>query len=265
MLDKRQNDVPEQVMDVLKTSNIGYLSVTSPKGELFSYPVAFYFSHFKLYFVTPIGAAKLRFIRANPSISFLVDNHLLTKGATGVMIQGKARVFSVAKTILSILSVGPNIARFSKKYPGMFTFYAKGKELPDERKLHKYRLIRLDPKKMLYWVGYEFGKYVPDGSPSEDPLAESRDEEKLETLAKLMASLDEELPTGKIPQSGEWLEGLEEATSRGVVSRDERSAIDSYRRFVQAAADSSKVGTSVTNEEKQLLKKWRESSGGPRG
>ena len=102
-----QPEIPENVMDVLKTAGIGYLSVTSGKGDLYSYPVAFYFSGFKVYFMTPISAAKLKFIRGNPNVSFLVDNHLLTKGACGVMIQGKAKVFSIAKTVVSIMSVGP--------------------------------------------------------------------------------------------------------------------------------------------------------------
>src|SRR5580693_8503342 len=94
---QKQADIPEPIMDVLKNSGIGYLSVTSSKGDLYSYPVAFYFSGLKVYFMTPISAAKLKFIRGNPSVSFLVDNHLLTKGACGAMIQGKAKVFSITK------------------------------------------------------------------------------------------------------------------------------------------------------------------------
>ena len=139
-----QREVPEQILEILKTSQIGYLAVTSPKGDLYSYPVAFYFSGFKVYFMTPISAAKLRFIKANPVVSFLVDNHLLTKGAAGAMLQGRAKVFSIGKTIMSVLSVGPKMAKFAQEYPGMFTFYASGKDLPDERKLYKYRLIRID-------------------------------------------------------------------------------------------------------------------------
>src|ERR1700694_5185077 len=110
----KQSEIPDQVLGVLKTSAIGYLSVTSTKGELYSYPVAFYFAGFKIYFMTPISAAKLRFIRSNPTVSFLVDNHILTKGSCGAMVQGKARVFSITKTILSILSLGPKMAHFAK-------------------------------------------------------------------------------------------------------------------------------------------------------
>ena len=194
MSGKQRGELPDQVLDILKSSPIGYLSVTSGKGELYSYPVAYYFTGLKVYFMTPISAAKLKFIRGNPAVSFLVDNHLLTKGSCGAMLQGRAKVFSIAKTVLSILSVGPKMAHFAKKYPGMFTFYASGKELPDERKLYRYRLIRIDPSKIVYWTGYEFGDTVSKGKTSGDSLGEAPEEEKMDTLASLLKSADEELP-----------------------------------------------------------------------
>ncbi|MDA4111800.1 MAG: pyridoxamine 5'-phosphate oxidase family protein [Thaumarchaeota archaeon] len=259
-----QGDIPNQVLDVLKTSQIGYLSVTSSKGELYSYPVAFYFGGLKVYFMTPISAAKLKFIRGNPSVSFLVDNHLLTKGSCGAMVQGKAKVFSITKTVLSILSVGPKMAHFAKKYPGMFTFYASGKELPDERKLYKYRLIRIDPSKIVFWTGYQFGKYLTKGKPSSeiaaDSLGAATEDEKMETFAQLLKSADEELPVPEgVKQSEEWIEGLNEATEQGIITKDERSTIDSYRGFLRHAASSSQVPAKVTDEEKKLLGKWKKS------
>ena len=132
--------IPPEVTDVLKTANIGYLTTISRKGELYSYPVAFYFSNLRVYFVTPVSAAKYKMIRENPRVSLIVDNKQLTTNACGAMIQGRARTFSITRTLLSILSLGPNVAGFSKKYPGMLGFYAKGKGLPEERKLYKYRI-----------------------------------------------------------------------------------------------------------------------------
>ncbi len=272
-----RDGIPNEVLDVLKTSQIGYLSVASGKGDLFSYPVAFYFSGFKIYFMTPVSAAKLRFIRANPQVSFLVDNHLLTKGACGAMIQGRAKVFSIARTVLNILSVGPKMAQFARKYPGMFTFYASGKELPDERKLYKYRLIRIDPKKVVYWIGYNFGRYLPEKQKKDesqvarwgrgtkegfalgDPLAEAPDEVKMDAFAQLLKSADEELPVGEVPQSQEWFEGLDAAVKRGEISKEEKSVIDSYRSFLRIAGSSSRIGPEVTEEERELLNKWRQN------
>lgn len=246
--------------NVLKTSGIGYLSVTSGKGDLYSYPVAFYFAGLKVYFMTPISAAKLKFIRANPEISFLVDNHLLTKGACGAMIQGNAKVFSIAKTVLNILSLGPKMAHFAKKYPGMFTFYASGKELPDERKLYKYRLIRVDPKKIIYWQGYKFGRYTAKGGAAgKDPFSENSDETKMDTLANLMKTADEELPPPEgVQVTKEWEDGLKAAEDRGDLSRDELKVINAHRNFLRTAVASTAMSSTVTKDEKALLKKWKE-------
>ena len=211
--------------------------------------------------MTPISAAKLKFIRGNPAVSFLVDNHLLTKGSCGAMLQGRAKVFSIAKTVLSILSVGPKMAHFAKKYPGMFTFYASGKELPDERKLYRYRLIRIDPSKIVYWTGYEFGRYVSKGKTSGDSLGEAPEEEKMDTLASLLKSADEELPVPlTVKQSDQWVEGLKEATEQGIISPEERMAIDSYRNFLRTAVSSSQVSANVTADEKKMLDKWKKGS-----
>src|SRR5437773_619187 len=79
-------------------------------------------------------------IRENPRVSLIVDNKQLTTNACGAMIQGIARTFGITRTLLSILSLGLNVAGFSKKYPGMLSFSAKGKGLPEERKLYKYRI-----------------------------------------------------------------------------------------------------------------------------
>ena len=254
----RPAELPAEVLDLLKTSTIGYLSVRSPKGDLYSYPVAFYFTGYKVYFTTPISAAKLRFMRANSEVSFLVDNHLLTKGACGTMIQGNTKVFSVAKTIVSILSVGPKIAKFAKKYPGMFTFYAKGKEVPDERKLYKYRLIRIDPTKFLFWRGYQFGKYVPKGPAKEDPFSSSPDDTKMETLANLISSGDEDLPLPDLPRGEGWVESLKGLGPGSDPTSEERSAIEAYRLFLRNSMAENRTGPELSTEEKRLLKKWKE-------
>ena len=261
MSEKQHTDIPGQVLDLLKSSRIGYLSVTSSKGELFSYPVAFFFSGFKVYFITPVSAAKLKFIRSNPTVSFLVDNHTLTTDSCGAMLQGKAKVFSIAKTVLSILSIGPKIAKFASKYPGMFTFYAKGKEIPDERKLYRYRLIRIDPTRIVYWTGYKFGRYIPNelaSASNDDPLSKSSDETKLETIAQLMQPTDEELavPT-HLQQSQEWIDNLHQAAKKGTISTEEFHVIDFYRNFLRTAAETSKVGPTVTEEERKFLNRWR--------
>ncbi len=249
------------MVKVLKSTPIGYLSVTSKKGDLYSYPVAFHYADLKIYLMTPIGSAKMKFIKANPNISFIVDNKKLALGACGAMVQGRAKVFSIGKLITSIISMGPKMMKFAKKYPGMFTFYARGKELPEERKLYKYRLIRIDPTKVVYWTGYIFGKYVPE-KPKKKERAEGsldlKDESKVSGIAGLLESADEELEMDQLPMDEDWLGELKAAASSGILSEDERRIISSYR-MPKGVSDAAPIGK-VSAEEKSILKRWKASS-----
>jgi hypothetical protein len=252
----QSSPVPEQVLDVLKTNRIGYLSVISKKGELYSYPVAFHYSGDKVYFVTPVSAAKFKIIKANPTVSFIVDNGKVTTEACGAMIQGKALIFTVGRTLLSILSVGPKIAGFSKKYPGMLTFYARGKELPDERKLYKYRLIRIEPSKIIFWTGYNFGRFISKkkNEPTEDSLSLTSDEGGLKVAAKLLQPAEGGIPGEQGFSNHDWLAALDTNVSEGVLSSDEREIMGLYRNLPSQRSDA-KGTASITDEERRLLKK----------
>jgi len=253
----QSSPVPEQVLDVLKTNRIGYLSVISKKGELYSYPVAFHYSGDKVYFVTPVTAAKFKIIKANPTVSFIVDNGKVTTDACGAMIQGKARISTVGRTLLSILSVGPKIAGFSKKYPGMLTFYARGKELPDERKLYKYRLIRIQPSKIIFWTGYNFGRFVSNkkGEPTEDSLNLTSDESGVELAAKLLQPSEREISGVQGFPNHDWLAALDTNVSEGLLSSDERDMIRSYRSPASPQRSDERRTAAVTDAERGLLRK----------
>ncbi len=252
----RSSPIPEQVLHVLKTNTIGYLSVISKRGELYSYPVAFHYSSDKVYFVTPVSAAKFKIIKANPTVSFIVDNGQVTTQACGAMIQGRARIFTVGRTLLSILSVGPKIAGFSKKYPGMLTFYARGKELPDERKLYKYRLIRIEPSKTIFWIGYNFGRFISKrkDEPIEDSLSLTPDEAGVELAAKLLQPSEDEVRGTQRFSNHDWLVALDTNVSEGVLSSDERGMIGSYRN-VPSQANDAKRTVSLTDEERKLFRR----------
>ena len=258
-----KQEIPKDVLDVLKTSKIGYLSVRSEKGDLYSYPVAFLFSGMQLYTMTPVSAAKLKFMRANPSVSFLVDNKGLTLNAIGAMVQGKAKIFSITKTITSILSVGPNMAKYAKKYPDQFFFYARGKYLPDERKLYKYRFIRIEPTKILYWVGYDFGKYAPGkGKKAAGGLERASDDEKMEAFSELLKGADTEFGAEESPALGDdFASRVDDAAEKGVITQEEREAIGSFRSFLRKAAGESATGPGVSKTEKSLLEKWKKKGG----
>lgn len=244
--------IPAEVLDVLKSNSIGYLTTISKSGELYSYPVAFYYSDLRVYFVTPVSAAKYKMIRENPTVSLIVDNRQLTLSACGAMIQGRARIFSITRTILSILSVGPKVAAFSKKYPGMLGFYAKGKGLPDERKLYKYRVIQIDPTKILYWIGYSFGRYLPKREKKLGAkLGLKKDDENSAALSGLLRSADDELPSLKSSMDHDWLAKLDDAFSTGRLTDEERALISSYK------LSGSATRPGLSKDEKQLLTRWK--------
>jgi Pyridoxamine 5'-phosphate oxidase len=248
--------VPDQVLDILKNIKIGYLSVLSKSEELYSYPVAFHFSDLRLYFMTPVSAAKFKILRSNPTVSFIVDNGKVTTEACGAMIQGRAKIFTIGRTLVSILSVGPKIIGFTKKYPGMLSFYARGKELPDERKLYKYRLIRIDPSKIIYWLGYKFGRFIPkiEARGAELSLKLSRNESGLEISAKLLESADDNVPAEPVQKDHDWMARLDTVVSEGILSEKERKMLGSYKHEPASSLHADVAGR-VTDEEKRLIKK----------
>jgi hypothetical protein len=213
--------------------------------------------------MTPIGSAKMKFMKANPNVSFLVDNKKLALEACGAMIQGKAKVLSMGKMISSIISLGPKMMSFAKKYPGMFTFYARGKYLPDERKLYKYRFIRIDPSKIVYWTGYSFGKYLPEKMKAgrEEETLNLSDQSNVESLAALLATADEETEgePDKTPVDQDWLGELNSAVSSGILSEDEMRIIGMHKKPLGVAGNV-KPGE-LSSGEKNILKKWKESKG----
>jgi hypothetical protein len=248
--------VPDQVIGVLKNNKIGYLSVLSKSEELYSYPVAFHFSDLKLYFMTPVSAAKFKILKNNPTVSFIVDNGKVTTEACGAMIQGRAKIFTIGRTLVSILSVGPKMIGFTKKYPGMLSFYARGRELPDERKLYKYRLIRIDPSKIIYWLGYSFGRYVPkiETKTAKHSLGLTKDEAGLEVSAKLLESADEDVPAAPVAMDHDWMARLEASVSEGTLSDEERKMFGSYQDELKSRPPVN-VPSRVREEERKLLKK----------
>jgi hypothetical protein len=145
---------------------------------------------------------------------------------------------------------------FTKKYPGMLSFYARGKELPDERKLYKYRLIRIDPSKIIYWLGYTFGRYIPrlEAKTPGHSLKLSKDEFGLEISAKLLESADEDVPAEPVRMDHDWMTQLEATVSEGVLSEQERKMLRSFKDD-HASQPRVEANGRVTEEERKLLRK----------
>ncbi len=200
----------------------------------------------------------------------VVDNRKLTTDACGAMVQGDATIFSVRHLFSSIISLMSTAMHLSKKYPGLFSFYAKGKELPNERKFYKYRFIRINPTKVLYWVGYKFGRYTPKNAPkrlrrlfADLKTNQKKRESALEAMAEMLESQDEmSMPEEPTLLDEPWVRRLNQAASTGGVSEEERRILQLFAEsspFSAAKSARKQLNSKVSDDEKSILKKWRES------
>lgn len=268
--------IPKEVLELLRTTHIGYLSLTSKKGDLYSYPIAFLYSGEHVYFVTPKASAKVKFLTANPKVSLIIDNRKLTLNCCGAMIQGEAEIFTIAESIKKVTSVLPKTIDFSKKYPGMFSFYAKGKDLPDERKIYKYRFVRISIKKIIFWMGYQFGRYIPRKSPgllgklfSELKGDQKEGESVLESIAHMMESSDGDIDSERpVALDESWMNNMNEGASKSSITEDERRIIEMFtQNSMDNATKTFKEGIKkitetkhsyqITSDEQNILKKWK--------
>ncbi len=242
-------ELPEAISSLLANEKVGYVSTISPKGLLSTYPVAYYFDGYSIYFLTPKDSAKLKFIRDNPSVSFSVDNKLLTQEALGAMFQGQAEIFDSQGIIGTIkIWLGPRL-KYLKKYPKIASFYVtKIKELPDERKFYKYRLIRINPKKILYWEGYNWGRILCSN---------------VKGLGLLSGICIEEEP--KIDEKGavkclnlfDWItssiKSYREGKTKGFADEVELEEMGDYYQLIQTVQEKALLNGVISNEEEQLL------------
>ena len=129
--------------------------------------------------------------------------------------------------------------------------------------MYKYRLIRVEPSKIVYWVGYNFGRYFPKGT-KEDPLSTASDETKMETFAELLKTADEELPVTEVEQSQEWVDNLYAAEKEGIISGDERTVINSYRSFLRGAVAQIRASEKSLNLKRSSWASGRKAKKEPR-
>lgn len=264
--------VPQELIDFAAQAQVGYITTTSPKGLTYTHPVAFHYNGKHVLFGTPKGSAKMRFIEANPQVTFTLDNGKLTKGACGFMMHGKAKVYDVKSMMTSFLSVAKPTWGFLKKYPNLFTFYTLNmKELPDERKFYKYRFICINPTSMVYWIGYNFNrvKFESGEDPFTIPEDTEEDNETLQELEGIFSSLKSlSKPPPKDPLNlGSCKDLFKElnnvALASGPLNGEEQGLLRSLRNSCYTdISKASQPGGLVTNEERSILKLAKISSDG---
>lgn len=173
-------ELPSSVKTTLEGNKVGYISVQTPSGRISTNPISYYFDDGYIFFMTPRASKRHKFMRKKPGVTFTVDNGKLMDNCAGIMIQGEVDFFNPSKMALSLRKVFPKFLRYLKKYPEGIPFYALGtlglKNIPDERKVYKYDFIRLNPLKVFYWDGYNFGRIGAKSGEviSDDPVILAR-------------------------------------------------------------------------------------------
>ena len=199
-------------------------------------------------------------VRSRQSVTLTASANSVAADLWHPVERQRAVASGVPVYLLVRLSVGDKL---TKKYPGLFGFYAKGKDLPQERKIYKYRFVRIDPSKFVFWTGYKYGKHVPAKprkEDSKDVALDLGDESNVGVIAGLLGSADDEPEMDKLPLNEDWLGELEAAAASGVITPEEGRAIGSATIGLQDLARSATPGK-VTEGEKKLLKKWKSGAG----
>jgi hypothetical protein len=173
-------ELPKSVSTLLSNSKVGYISVQTPSGRISTNPISYYFNDGYIYFLTPRASKRYKFMQSRPDVTFTIDNGELMEGCAGIMIQGVVDSFNPAK-IVSSSDILIKFMRYIIKYPEGIPFYALGtlglNTLPDERKIYKYNFLRINPTKVFFWDGYDFGRIGAKSGEkvnSDDPVLIAR-------------------------------------------------------------------------------------------
>ena len=149
--------LPGEVLWLLKEGKVGHVGTSDKNMQPHLTPVIFVFVGNILFFVASKISKKLKNIRENDKIAFIIDlrdeNDLYNNRA--VLFTGKATVYNPLRAIWGLYNLIRARRRFFKKYPEYMQKYKReGHNLPLawRTKLFVSRIpIRLEAEKIVYW------------------------------------------------------------------------------------------------------------------
>ncbi len=149
--------MPEKVNWLLGEGFFGYLGTSSTDGYPHVTPMIFVFDGRHIYVVVSKISKKLRNIRRNPLVSFLVDirdpSNLMNNRA--VLISGKSYIYGLSSLVLHPFQLLKVLNLFVKKYPKYVAKYRSEEQtlpLAWRTTLFLSRfLVRIDPETCIYW------------------------------------------------------------------------------------------------------------------
>ena len=148
---------PHEAVWLLEECKVAFIGTSDKKMQPHLTPVIFVFVGNSLFFITSKVTKKLKNIRENPKIAFLVDfrdeNNLYNNRA--VLFTGKAKVYGIFTAALNIIKLIRAQRAFNKKYPEYMREYKKEERnlpLAWRTTIFVSRIpIEMQTEKIVYW------------------------------------------------------------------------------------------------------------------
>jgi len=150
--------LPPDIYDLVKESSFAYVG-TSQEGMSHITPVVYVFDGQNIFFNTSKEAKKLKIMRENNKVAFLIDKRDMSNiyENKAVLFMGKVRIFGLFDIPLKFIQMLAARKLFLKKYPEYTRKYATSTlELPKAWQLTPIIsriLIQVKPAKIIYWRG----------------------------------------------------------------------------------------------------------------
>jgi len=147
--------LPGEVVWLLEEGFFGYLGTSDRDREPHVTPMVFVFDRPNIYISTSKVAKKLRNMRANPRVTFLVDvrdpSNLQNNRA--VLVHGSVKIYSILDALLHFRQLLKIKRLFSKKYPKYMRVYKTERtRIPKPWRVSFFtrRVIKLNIEKFVY-------------------------------------------------------------------------------------------------------------------
>ncbi|HLN89921.1 MAG TPA: pyridoxamine 5'-phosphate oxidase family protein [Candidatus Binatia bacterium] len=148
---------PHEAVWLLEECKVAFIGTSDRKMQPHLTPVIFVFVGNSLFFITSKVTKKLKNIRENPEIAFLVDfrdeNNLYNNRA--VLFTGKAKVYNIFTAALNLIKLIRVQRAFYKKYPEYMREYKKEERnlpLAWRTTIFVSRIpIEVQTEKIVYW------------------------------------------------------------------------------------------------------------------
>ncbi len=148
--------LPPDIYNLVKESSFAYIG-TSLKGITHITPVVYIFDGQKIFFNTSKEAKKLKIMRKNNKVAFLIDKRDMSNiyENKAVLFTGEVKIYGVLDIPLRFIQMLQALKLFIKKYPEYTRKYSTS-ELPKAWQLTPIIariLIEVKPAKIIYWRG----------------------------------------------------------------------------------------------------------------